>query len=174
MLKQKTADVVARLKKVREDNGLSYQKIFDLVEKSGAYVSMSTIRKVFEDGSESYGFQYENTLKPIADVVLGMYEPSAEMSANEADAMKAIIEYKNEKIAELQNRLVELESAYKRRTDYLEQLLVQKEERLDRRDVMIERLVNALLRTRGGVDHGKRPRIETVRGADLPAEKPDR
>lgn len=174
MLKQKTADVVARLKKVREDNGLSYQKIFDLVEKSGAYVSMSTIRKVFEDGSESYGFQYENTLKPIADVVLGMYEPSAEMSANEADAMKAIIEYKNEKIAELQNRLVELENAYKRRTDYLEQLLVQKEERLDRRDVMIERLVDSLLRTRGGVDRGRRQRTETIRGADLPAEKPDR
>lgn len=174
MLKQKTADVVARLKKVREDNGLSYQKIFDLVEKSGAYVSMSTIRKVFEDGSESYGFQYENTLKPIADVVLGMYEPSAEMSANEADAMKAIIEYKNEKIAELQNRLLELESAYKRRTDYLEQLLVQKEERLDRRDVMIERLVDSLLRTRGGVDRGRRQRAETIRGADLPAEKPDR
>lgn len=174
MLKQKTADVVARLKKVREDNGLSYQKIFDLVEKSGAYVSMSTIRKVFEDGSESYGFQYENTLKPIADVVLGMYEPSAEMSANEADAMKAIIEYKNEKIAELQNRLLELESAYKRRTDYLEQLLVQKEERLDRRDVMIERLVDSLLRTRGGVDRGRRQRTETIRGADLPAEKPDR
>ena len=79
MLQQKIAEIISKLKKVREENGLSYQKIVELVEQNGGNVSLSTVKRVFEDGSESYGFQYENTLKPIADAVLGIYTEDADI-----------------------------------------------------------------------------------------------
>ncbi len=105
MLKHKIAEIVTKLKKVREENGLSYQRIVELVEKNGSYVSLSTVRRVFEDGSEAYGFQYENTLKPIADAVLGIYSDSDDVTADEADAMKAIIDYKADRIEQLEAQL---------------------------------------------------------------------
>ena len=62
MFQEKITDVITRLKRVREENGLSYQRIADLVEANGGYVSLSTIRRVFAEGSETFGWQYENTL----------------------------------------------------------------------------------------------------------------
>ena len=153
MLNQKIAEIIQELKKVREENGLSYQKIVDLVAQNGEAVSLSTVKKVFDDGSESYGYQYENTIKPIADAVLGIYSTkSTEASATEADAMKAIIDYKSEKIIELQAALARCEESYKRRIDFLKGQIALKDERIDRRDALIERkdalierLINELL-----------------------------
>lgn len=152
MLQKKIAEIITKLKKVREDNGLSYQKIVDLVEQNGGYVSVSTVRRVFEDGSEAYGFQYENTLKPIADAVLGIYSEAEEATADEADAMKAIIEYKSERITMLEHQIHRLEESYKRRIEFLREQISLKDDRIDRRDDMIERLVEHLIE-RGSADN---------------------
>ena len=148
MLQEKIADVIARLKKVREENGLSYQRIFDLVEQNGGYVSLSTIRRVFEPGSEAYGFQYENTLRPIADAVLGVYSPSAdgEASGDTVEALRAVIRYKNERIVELEARLARIEESYRRRLDFVKNQVVLKDGRIDRYVGMIERLVDVVLK----------------------------
>ena len=61
----KTAEIITELKRVREEEGFSCARIVELVEQNGGSVSLSTVKRVFEDGSESYGWQYENTLKPI-------------------------------------------------------------------------------------------------------------
>ena len=149
MLQQKVAAIITQLKKVREENGLSYQKIVDLVEQNGGYVSISTVRRVFEDGSEAYGFQYENTLRPIADAVLGIYSDSDNVTADEAAAMKAIIDYKSERIAQLEAQLARSEESYKRRIEFLREPIALKDMRIDRRDEMIEKLIEPLL-ARGG------------------------
>ena len=39
MLQQKIAEIITKLKKVREENGLSFQKIVELVEQNGGNVS---------------------------------------------------------------------------------------------------------------------------------------
>lgn len=145
MLQQKIAEIITKLKKVREDNGLSYQKIVELVEQNGGNVSLSTVKRVFEDGSESYGFQYENTLKPIADAVLGIYTESAAASPDEADALKAIIDYKSDKITELTAQLERTEESYRRRLDFLKDQIALKDKRIDRRDDMIERLLDRIM-----------------------------
>lgn len=147
MMQRKIAEIITKLKKVREEEGLSYQRILELVEKNGEYVSLSTVKRVFEDGSEAYGFQYENTLKPIANAVLGIYEQTetANVTANEVDALKAIIEYKSDKVAELQAQLARTEESYKRRIDFLKEQIAKKDERIDRRDSMIEKLLDTLL-----------------------------
>ena len=147
MLQEKVADIVSRLKKVREENGLSYQRISDLVEQNGGHVSLSTIRRVFEPGSESYGWQYEYTLRPIADAVLGVYAPS-EVADDEdtAEALRAALRYKNERLAELEAQLSRVEESYRRRLEFVKNQVALKDARIDRRDAMIERLVDVVLK----------------------------
>lgn len=147
MLQDKIADIIVKLKRVRADNGLSYQRIAELVEQSGEYVSLSTIKRVFEEGSEAYNFQYENTLRPIAAAVLGLYGTTAdeEPTADEAAAMRAIIEYKTAKIDELTAQLARTEESYKRRLEFLKHQIELKDTRIDRRDTMIEKLLETLL-----------------------------
>lgn len=145
MLQKKIADIIIKLKRVRAENGLSFQRIVELVEENGDFVSLSTVKRVFEEGSEAYGFRYETTLRPIANAVLGLYDESAEPTADEADAMKAIIDYKTEKIETLTAQLAYAEESYKKRIDFLKHQIELKDSRIDRRDTMIERLLETLL-----------------------------
>ena len=146
------ADIIRRLKTVREDNGLSCQKIVELVEQRGQYVSLSTVKRVFEDGSEGYGFQYANTLKPIADAVLGVYEPSQPdaVTVDEVDALKAVVAYNSEKIKSLSAELDATKKLYEDRIAFLKQQISLKDDRIDKRDAMIEKLLDSLLELRKG------------------------
>lgn len=174
MLQKKIAEIVTRLKRVREEEGLSYQRIYDIVEENGDHVSLTTIKRVFEDGSESFGYQYESTLKPIADAVLGVYGPSEAASADEADALKAIIDYKSEKIADLAAQLERTEDSYRRRTEFLREQIALKDARIDRLHGIIERMVDALLpETGGGAAHVRATESGACGGADLSAKEPD-
>ena len=145
MHQKKIAEIISKLKKVREENGLSYQKIVDLVEKNGDYVSLSTVKRVFEDGSESYGFQFENTLKPIANAVLGVYSDTDIVSASEVEGLKSLVAYKASKITELEAHIERLEESYRRRLDFLKEQIALKDARIDKRDAMIERLLGVIL-----------------------------
>ena len=149
MHQKKIADIISKLKKVREENGLSYQRIVELVEKNGDYVSLSTVKRVFEDGSEAYGFQFENTLKPIANAVLGIYSDTDIVSASEVDALKSIVAYKSDRITELEARLERTEDSYRRRLDFLKEQISLKDQRIDKRDAMIERLLGVILSKNG-------------------------
>ncbi len=145
MLQQKIAEIITKLKKVKEENGLSCQKIVDLVEQNGEYVSLSTVKRVFEDGSEAYGFQYDNTLKPIADAVLGIYSATDIVSANEVDALKAIVAYKSDRITDLEAQLERIEESFSRQVDFMKDQIAKKDDRIDKRDAMIEKLLDSLL-----------------------------
>ena len=145
MLQKRIAEIITKLKKVRAENGLSFQKIVELVERNGEFVSLSTVKRVFEEGSETYGFQYENTLRPIANAVLGLYDESKEPTVDEADAMRSIIEYKTEKIESLTAQLAWTEESYRKRIDFLKHQIELKDSRIDRRDTMIEKLLEAIL-----------------------------
>ena len=145
MHQKKIAEIVTNLKRVREENGLSYQKIVEMVENNGEYVSLSTVRRVFEDGSESYGFQFDNTLRPIANAVLGIYSDTDVVSASEVEALKSIVSYKSDRIVELESQLKRTEDSYRRRLDFLKHQISLKDERIDKRDAMIERLLNVIL-----------------------------
>ena len=174
MLQKKVAEIITRLKKVKEDEGLSAQRIVDLVEANGGHVSLSTVKRVFEPGSETYGWQYENTLKPIADAVLGVYGPSAPASADEADALKAIIDYKSERIAALHAQVESMRASYARRTEFLREQIALKDARIDRLHGMIERMLDALLPpAKGGVPHDTAAIADAVGGLDLSPQEPN-
>ena len=50
-------DVILKLKEVREEKGLSYNDILDLMEKNGDFLSKSTLSRVFAEGSEEIRFR---------------------------------------------------------------------------------------------------------------------
>lgn len=149
MNQQKISEIIQNLKKVREENGISYKRVVELVEENGEFVSLSTVRRVFEEGSEAYGFQYEKTLKPIAEAVFGVYKPSVPATADEADGMKAMLDYKADRIEQLEAHIKRIEESYKRRIDFLRHQIELKDDRIDRRDVMIEKLIEAMLEMKG-------------------------
>ena len=176
MQQKKIAAIIAKVKKVRDDNGLTCQAIHDLVQKNGVDVSLSTIKRIFEDGSETYGFQYESTLKPVVDAILGIYDDDLKAATpDEADAMKAIIDYKSDRITELEAQLQRCEESYKRRIDFLKTQISLKDERIDRRDAMIEKLLDALpICRQKGCDSCVCPsRAEAGTDIDIPAQEPD-
>ena len=63
-------ELIIKLKAVKEEKGLSLNKIAELVEKNGDFISRSSIQRVFADGSEDTSFRYEDTLRPIAKALL--------------------------------------------------------------------------------------------------------
>ena len=173
MQQEKIADIISQLKQVRDEEGLSYQRIADLVEENGAHVSVSTVKRVFEEGSESYGWQYENTLKPIAAAVLGLYSPAVPATAAEADGLKAVIKYKSEKIADLEARLLRCEESYQRRLDFIKGQISLKDARIDRLHGIIERMIDALLpevKGGGGALNVRTAESGSLAGLDLPEE----
>lgn len=105
-----TKDIIIKLKEVREEKGLSYSDILNLMEQNGNYLSKSTLSKVFGDGSEELSFNYEDTIRPIANVLLDIETIEADDNLD-TQAMKLILTYKIDRIKELESQIQSLESS---------------------------------------------------------------
>ena len=130
MLQKKISEIIRNLKRVRQEDGLSISEIVRMCEENGEAVSETTIKKVFADGSEACGFNYENTLKPIIHALLGDHEETAE-----TDMMISVAEFKAAKIKD----------SYKRRIEFLRQQIDIKDSRIDKRDEMITKLIDTII-----------------------------
>ena len=140
MLQKKISEIIRNLKRVRQENGLSISEIVRICEESGNAVSETTIKKVFSDGSEALGFNYENTLKPIINALLDDHEETAE-----TDMMVSVAQFKEAKIQALEAQLTRQEDSYKRRIEFLMQQIEIKDARLDKRDEMISKLIDSII-----------------------------
>ena len=104
-------DLIIKLKEVREEKGYSYNDILEIMENNGDYLSKSTISRVFADGSEdSPSFRYDETIRPIANALLDI-ETIEETDNMDVQAMKSLLKYKSQLIADLEKRNAELETA---------------------------------------------------------------
>ncbi len=95
-----TRDIILRLKRVKAARGLSCGRICAMVAEAGGSVSLSTVKRVFADGSEDWAFRADDTLRPIADVLLAE-EPQPEMSGGERAAYQAIAEQQRELLGDM-------------------------------------------------------------------------
>lgn len=102
-----TKDIILKLKEVREEKGLSYGDILDLMEKQGDFVSKSTLSRVFAEGSEDCSFKYEETIRPIAKALLDI-ETIEETDDMDVQAMKSLLKYKMQLIEDLEKKVEEL------------------------------------------------------------------
>ena len=106
MQREKVAEIIAQLKIVRVEKGLSYQKITDMTEEIGDPISLSTVKRVFTDDKHTFRW---DTIKPIATVLLGVGFETPEPDKKdpnqlqlyyaEIEALKALVEAKGEMIA---------------------------------------------------------------------------
>lgn len=110
-MEAKKKELVEQLKAVRLEKGMSYQYIADQCEAKGRAVSLSTIKRVFS-GASGGEFRFDTTLQPIAEVVLGIKEPTPEpdmkqaaqqlpLYYSEVEAMKQALQLKGEIIETL-------------------------------------------------------------------------
>lgn len=141
-------DVILKLKEVRDEKGLSYADILDLMEKNGDFVSKSTLSRVFAEGSEEIKFRYEDTIRPIAKALLDI-ETIEEDDNMDVRAMKSLLKYKIERIEELERKVEHLETAldkekikyhdkleaerdlFNNRIDFLKEQISLKDKRMD-------------------------------------------
>ena len=141
MLQKKISEIIRNLKRVRTEDGLSINDIVRMCEDNGEAVSESTVKKVFSDGSEALGFNYENTLKPIIRALLGDHEETAE-----TEMMISVAEFKAAKIEDLKAQMARMEDSYKRRIEFLMQQIEIKDARIDKRDEMISKLIDSIIK----------------------------
>lgn len=106
-----TKNIILKLKEVRKEKNLSYGDILDLMEKNGDYVSKSTLSRVFQEGSEDLSFKYEETIRPIAKALLDI-ETIEEDDDLDVQAMKTLLQYKMQRIEQLEEQVEYMESAY--------------------------------------------------------------
>lgn len=109
--------IIAHLKKVKEERGLTFKEISDITMENGEYVCESTIKKVFSE-NDKHNHDYNKTIKPIARVLIGDIDDD---NYPIAGSYAAINEYKDAMIDRLENRITELKEQCKR-------LVKQKEE----------------------------------------------
>lgn len=109
MLISDTKQIILSLKRVRDEKGLSIDKILSLMEDKDPnnMVSRTTVARVFADGSEDSptAFRYDTTLKPIANALLDADED--EDSVDKL-AYKSILKYKSDLLADFEHQNREL------------------------------------------------------------------
>ena len=104
---------------------------------------MSTLRRVFADGSEDVNFNYENTLLPIARVLMDFTQEAIreEPDAEEINGLRAIIRVQTEEI----ERLHELNEHLEARVTFLIGQIEKKDRRMDEKDEIVRRLMDKVL-----------------------------
>lgn len=134
-------ELILKLKAVKEEKGLSLNRIAELVEKNGDYISRSSIQRVFAEGSEDVSFRYEETIRPIAKALLDI-ETIEDDDSLDIQAMKVLLKFKIQRIEELEQQLDKEKIKYhekldkereqfKRSIDFLKRQIELKDKRID-------------------------------------------
>lgn len=147
-----TQEIILNLKAVKEAQNLSIPKIKDMVDSTGAYLSLTTIRRVFADNSETEdSFSYENTLRPIAQALL-VNSPADDVGRAKVEAYEAILRHKNEIIDSLKKQIESIRSEHdsrckecEGRMDFLMHQIDLKDARMERKDKIIDQLLQKVL-----------------------------
>ena len=120
MYQSKISSIIIRLKKAKNNNPeMTLQRIS---EETG--VSMSTLKRVFADGSENQSFRYDS-LKPICQFLLGTDGLDDDMDYEEFQIQLAGIKEKYEK------KLEKERDQYRRNKDFLMHQIELKDKRID-------------------------------------------
>ena len=125
-----THELIRRLKEFREEQHLSLQNISDMLDDANCHIGMSTIKKVFADGSEDQHFRFHDTIQPISRVLLGIY--GEDKGDSEVDALYAAIRVKDELITKLEHELAEQKDGALRGNAFLRHQIELKDERIDK------------------------------------------
>lgn len=111
MKKQEMRETILHLKEVKKERELSSAEIHEMVEAAGYGLSLTSIKRVFAEGSESLGFHYHDTILPIVQVLLSVKEettPENRPTDTEVDALKSVLLLKEQMIEDLTKQVEQL------------------------------------------------------------------
>ena len=148
---ERKRELIIQLKQYREEHGYSHKRIVDIVSEyaeqnnTDDYVSLSTVKKVFKEGSENDdSFNFDLTIRPIAAALLGT--ESLSPKAHDRELSISLLRYKNERIQQLEKQLEDERELANRRVDFLKEQIAIKDSYLQRKDELITMLIEAALR----------------------------
>lgn len=149
-LTERKRDLIIRLKQYREEHGFSHKRIVDIVceyaeqNNTDDYVSLSTVKRVFREGSEDDdSFNFDLTIRPIAAALLGL--DSVSPKAHDKELSISLLRYKNERIQQLEKQLEDEREISNRRVEFLKQQIAVKDGYLQKKDELITKLIEAAL-----------------------------
>jgi hypothetical protein len=149
---ERTKEIILQLKQSKNERDLSISEIYDMLMAANCDISLTTLKRVFAEGSEDKGFRYKGTIQPIAQVMLAIKEettPDNQLTDVEIDALKNIALLKDTIITDLQKenealaaKAAQLMKDYAEAQEKIELLKKQAEfltSRVHRLDELIER-----------------------------------
>ena len=147
-----TKDVILALKQVKKEKKLSLDNILIMMNENdpSTAVSKTTLSRVFAKDSEEQIFRYENTLRPIANVLLDIEHVETDDDID-TKAYKSILKLKKDLISELEEKLNKVESEEKAKyhaklaseTEKFQESLEFAKEQIALKDKRIDQLMNA-------------------------------
>ena len=144
-----TREVIIKLKEVKAEKDLSFDKILALMEQNGQYLSKSTLSRVFADGSEDKSFRYEETLRPIANALLDI-ETIEQDDDLDTQAYKSILRLKKDLIRELKEELnnekIKYHEKLAKETQHFQESLDFMKHQIELKDKRIDQLLDANVR----------------------------
>lgn len=129
--------IIRDLKRAKEEKEITYPRLIDMLEAAKTPISLTTLRRVFADGSEhSDSFNYSTTIAPLEAILLqdDIPEPENNPYAKEIEGFKAVIHSQNEELVRLYKMVDHLES----RVDFLVS-------QIEKKDALIQRLMDKVL-----------------------------
>ena len=103
----------------------------DMLEANQTPLGLTTLRRVFADGSErNDSFNYTTTIAPLEEILLrdDIPEPEQNPYAKEIEGFKAVIHTQNEELVRVYKLIDHLEA----RVEFLVDQIKKKDERIDR------------------------------------------
>ena len=141
---------VERLRNVKREYGLTIPQILEKLDAKGYFLSEATVKRVFSENHDPTSFRYRDTIAPLADVLLELYDDSS--NSQDVNALKAMIHDKNKMIDLLIVKNEELKKDFEKRITHLQRQIESLEKHLDfrekvieRKDEVIEKLINKVL-----------------------------
>ena len=129
--------IITELKKAKAEKEITYPRLLDMLEAAGTPLGLTTLRRVFADGSEKNdSFNYASTIAPLEAILLveDIPEPESNPYAKELEGFKSVIHSQNEELVRMYEMNKHLE-------DRIEFLVGQ----INKKDELIARLMDKVL-----------------------------
>lgn len=123
--------IISELKRAKSEKEITYPRLMDMLEANGTPLGLTTLRRVFADGSErNDSFNYATTIAPLEEILLreDIPEPEQNPYAKEIEGFKAVIHTQNEELVRVYKLIDHLEA----RVEFLVDQIRKKDERIDR------------------------------------------
>jgi len=149
---QSPRTIILDVKGMIKRKNLSVPDVLKLLEEEGEPQSETTIRRLVKDGSEDNDhFNFEMTIKPIADAFYRRFKANDDLAQAQIDLYRHISEYKLELIESLRGQIAHMkedhekrcESCEKWRADMQTQIAI-KDRRMDEQAQRIDRLLERI------------------------------